>query len=192
MLWKNPSVKAGEDGEGPGRGNAINIDPRHEGNECWVAGANIQRLFNAKGEQITEQQPASVNFAVWWDADLLRELLNHNTIFKWNWEAEQSDTLMVAEGTTSNNGTKATPTLSGDLFGDWWEEVILKEENSQALRIYTTTILTTHRLYTLMHDPQYRLSIAWQNVAYNQPPQTSFYIGESMDTPPLPDIEVVE
>jgi rhamnogalacturonan endolyase len=39
-----------------------------------------------------------------------------------------------------------------------------------------------------MHDPQYRVSIAWQNTAYNQPPHTSFYLGEGMKTPPRTDI----
>lgn len=191
ILWKKPSVKAGDDGEGPGRGNALNIDPRYAGNECWVAGANIEGLFSATGEKISDQKPAAVNFAVWWDGDLLREILDSNVISKWNWETEKLDTIMIAEGTRSNNGTKATPTLSADLFGDWREEVILREENNQALRIYSTTIPTKHRLYTLMQNSQYRLSIAWQNVAYNQPPHTSFYIGESMEKPPLPKIEVL-
>ena len=29
-----------------------------------------------------------------------------------------------------------------------------------------------------MHDPQYRLSVAWQNVGYYQPPHPGFYLGE--------------
>ncbi|CAN7597600.1 hypothetical protein [Caulobacter sp. LjRoot300] len=41
---------------------------------------------------------------------------------------------------------------------------------------------------TLMHDPQYRAAIAWRNTAYNQPPHTSFYLGEGMKAPPRPDI----
>nr|WP_304523471.1 hypothetical protein [Bacteroides gallinarum] len=69
------------------------------------------------------------------------------------------------------NGTKRTPNLSADLFGDWREEIIFCDaEDPGKLRIYTTTIPTRHRLYTLMHDPVYRLGIAWQNVGYNQPP----------------------
>jgi hypothetical protein len=32
------------------------------------------------------------------------------------------------------------------------------------------------------------LSVAWQNVAYNQPPHTSFYLGEGMAKPPRPVI----
>src|SRR5690606_16304306 len=74
VLWRKASVRAGEDGEGPGRGNSFDIDPRHPGAESWVAGANLSGLWNAKGEQISASQPRSVNFAVWWDGDLLREL----------------------------------------------------------------------------------------------------------------------
>ena len=46
----------------------------------------------------------------------------------------------------------------------------------------------TNRIYTLMHDPQYRLAIAWQNVGYNQPSHPSFYLGEGMNDPPRPRI----
>jgi len=88
----------------------------------------------------------------------------------------------------SNNGTKATPSLSGDLFGDWREEVIWRTTDSSALRIYTTTSVTDLRLHTLMHDPQYRVAIAWQNTAYNQPPHPSFFLGAGMSPPPAPNI----
>ena len=63
---------------------------------------------------------------------------------------------------------------------------MFRTADNRALRIYTTTIPTEHRIPTLMHDPQYRLSIAWQNVAYNQPPHTGFYLGEGMEPPPRP------
>jgi rhamnogalacturonan endolyase len=52
--------------------------------------------------------------------------------------------------------------------------------------------VTARRIYTLMHDPQYRVAISWQNVAYNQPPHPSFHIGSGMAEPPTPDIRVVE
>jgi hypothetical protein len=42
-----------------------------------------------------------------------------------------------------------------------------------------------------MHDTQYREAIAWQNVAYNQPPHPSFFLGNGMTTPPQPDIYTV-
>jgi len=90
----------------------------------------------------------------------------------------------------SNNGTKSTPALSADLFGDWREEVMWRTADNRFLRIYTTTIPAANRIYTLMHDPQYRMAIAWQNVGYNQPPHPSFFIGEGMKDPPAPKITV--
>jgi rhamnogalacturonan endolyase len=188
ILWKKPSVKAGEDGEGPGRGLSLDIDPRHRGFESWVFGAQITGLFSAKGSKISDKNPRSCNFGVFWDGDVLSELLNGNTISKWNWETETTDPIFVADGSMSNNGTKSTPALSADLFGDWREEVMLRTTDNKELRIYTTTIPTKHRFYTFMHDPQYRLAIAWQNVAYNQSPHTSFFIGEGMKQPPRPTI----
>jgi len=169
-----------------GRGVAADIDPRHFGAEMW---GGTEGLKNAKGERIGAA-PRSMNFVIWWDGDLLRELLDRNVIAKWDWQNGKLETLLTAEGCTANNGSKATPTLSADLFGDWREEVIWRTTDNKELRIYTTTIPTRYRLTTLMHDPQYRLSIAWQNVAYNQPPHTSFYLGEGMKPPPRPTIRL--
>lgn len=192
ILWKKPSVKAGKDGEGPGRGASFNIDPRYPGNESWVRGANIEGIFSAKGELISPTKPKSCNFAVWWDGDLLRELLDRNVIMKWDWENSKQDTLLVAHECRSNNGTKATPVLSADIFGDWREEVIWRTDDNNELRIYTTTIPTKHRFITLMHDPVYRLSVTWQNVAYNQPPHPGFYIGNDMEEPAKIEIDVIK
>jgi rhamnogalacturonan endolyase len=195
VLWRKPSIKAatsgGDKGEGPGRGVAFDIDPRYPGMESWTAGAGVQGVWNAKGEQIGDIKPGSCNFAVWWDGDLLRELLDKNHIDKWNWTTQKTERIVTAEGCTSNNGTKATPCLSADILGDWREEVIWPTTDGKQLRIYVSTIPTEHRFYTLMQDPEYRLSIAWQNVAYNQPPHTSFYIGPGMKPPPKPNITLV-
>jgi rhamnogalacturonan endolyase len=177
-LWKIPSVKAGDDGEGPGRGHSFDIDPRYPGAECWVRGAGINGLYSVKGEKISEIKPDPCNFAVWWDGDLLRELLDRNIVSKWDWKNNNLDTLLVAEECSSNNGTKATPVLSADLFGDWREEIIWRTTDNKELRIYTTTIPTKHRFVSLMQDPVYRLGIVWQNVSYNQPPHVRYYLGE--------------
>ncbi len=186
-IFTVPSVAAattgGDAGEGPGRGASFNIDPRHPGSESWAAGAGMTGLYNARGERISDRRPRSCNFAVWWDGDLLRELLDQNRVSKWNWETDTETTLLTAQGQTSNNGTKGTPTLSADLFGDWREEIIWRTTDGKELRIYTTTIPTTHRLNTLMHDTQYRTAIAWQNTAYNQPPHPSFALDESTPLP---------
>lgn len=184
ILWKIASVRAGEDGEGPGRGCALNIDPRFRGSECWSFGAGITGLYNAKGEKISDRSPSSCNFGIWWDGDLLRELLDRNRITKWNWSDGSETRLLTAAECVQNNGTKATPVLSADILGDWREEVIWRTRDNRELRVYTTTIPTAHRLRTLMQDPQYRLSICWQNTGYNQPPHTSFYMGGDTAPPP--------
>jgi rhamnogalacturonan endolyase len=190
VLWKKPSIKAGEDGEGPGRGLALDIDPRYPGYECWVFGAGIFGLFDSKGNQITKKTPPSCNFGVFWDGDVLSELLNGTTIAKWNYDSDTTNLLLDAAkyNCIRNNGTKSTPVLSADMLGDWREEVIWRTTDNNELRIFSTSIPTDKKFYTLMHDPHYRLSIAWQNVAYNQPPHTSFYIGEGMKNPPKPKI----
>ena len=167
-----------------GRGVAANIDPNHRGAYMWWLGS--QGVYNMQGNRVGEA-PRSANFLIWWDGDLSRELLNSNYIEKY-----KEGVIFRAEGASSINGTKRTPNLSADILGDWREELILRSEDNQSLRIYTTTIPTDHRLYTLMHDPVYRLSVAWQNVAYNQPPHTGFYLGTGMTLPvKAPDVRIV-
>ena len=178
ILW------SGSEDEDVGRGVADNIDNTRIGAQMWWAGSN--GLYDIKGKRIGEQ-PRSTNFLIYWDGDLSRELLDGNHIDKYN-----GGRLFTANGYLSNNGTKSTPALSADLFGDWREEVIFRSYDNKSLRIYTTTIPTEHRMYTLMHDPQYRLSIAWQNVGYNQPPHTGFYFGNGMKKAPKPNIVLVE
>lgn len=158
-----------------GRGVAAEIDSTSPGAEMWCSSS--RELWNNKGEVIGEK-PASANFLIWWDGDLTRELLDKNCITKY-----KGDTLLYAKGFRSINGSKATPVLSADLFGDWREEVIFASDDGSYLRIFTSPIPTGYRITTLMQDPQYRLSIAWQNVAYNQPPHTGFFLGHAMEFP---------
>ena len=192
IIWKKASVKAGDDGEGPGRACALDLDPRYPGYECWVAGAGITGMFDCKGNKIAEKTPPC-NMGIFWDGDALSEVLNGVNISKWDYINSASVKLFDGRdvGCASNNGTKANPCLSADLFGDWREEIICRTTDSKELRIYSTTIPTDIKLYTLMHNPQYRLSIAWQNVAYNQPPHTSYYLGNGMKMPPKPNIVIV-
>jgi rhamnogalacturonan endolyase len=193
VIWKKPSIAAGDDGEGPGRALALDIDPRYKGYECWVAGAGITGLFDCKGNQIADKTPPC-NMGIYWDGDVLSEILNSTVVGKWEYNSSRLVTLLDARAfdCVQNNGTKANPCLSADILGDWREEVIYHTRDNQELRIFTTTIPTTHKFYTLMHDPQYRLSIVWQNVAYNQPPHPGFYLGEGMNVPPHPFISIIE
>lgn len=171
ILWSAPSPDVG-------RGLAIDLDPRHPGAECWAAGQGLEGLFSSRGERIAGRRPRSCNFAVWWDGDRLRELLDRDRIAKWDWTNEVEVPLLVAEGCVAINGTKATPCLSADLVGDWREEVLWPTADGTQLRIYTTPHPTPHRVRTLMEDRQYRLAVASQNVGYNQPPHPSFFLGE--------------
>ena len=159
-------------GQDAGRGVAADIDPRYDGAECWCNIGGLRR--GDTGEIISNRKPDSCNFTIYWDADPLAELLDHVSISKWNWNTESTDLLLKAEGVVSNNGTKGNPCLSGDILGDWREEVIWPSEDQTELRIYSTTIPAVDRRATWMNDRQYRLAIAWQNVAYNQPPHSSF------------------
>jgi hypothetical protein len=195
-----PTVVEDAEGEWPdvGRGVAADIDPNHAGYEFWDSAHSS--IYNSQGQAIYAR-PSNMhqNFLVWWDADPLRETLDGTTIGDWNYTTRgrvnydlnpnQSGT-QSAPGSASNNGTKSTPALSADLFGDWREEVVWRTSNNAALRIFTTPIPATSRLVTLMHDAQYREAIAWQNSAYNQPPHPGFFLGAGMAPPPAPRLTV--
>ncbi|HEY5959313.1 MAG TPA: hypothetical protein VIV60_22300, partial [Polyangiaceae bacterium] len=170
-----------------GRGLAADIDPNYAGDEVWGA-ANLN-VWSAKGEVLGQIRP-SANFAIWWDGDPLRELLDDISVRKWDYTHQAEVVLLAATGTASNNSTKATPCLQADLLGDWREEVVLRSVDNSELRIYTTNVVTDHRITTLMHDPQYRAYVATQNTGYNQPPHPSFFIGNNMPAVAKPKVFV--
>lgn len=162
-----------------GRCMAADIDPTNPGLEMWSWETN--GLRNIKGEVINpELQGFSANMGLWWDGDLLRELLDRNAVSKYDWNEKVCKPLQVFEGTVWNNGTKANPCLQGDMIGDWREEVLFRTEDNSALRLYVSTIPTDYRFHTFLEDPAYRISIVTQNVAYNQPTQPGFYFGSDL------------
>lgn len=174
-----------------GRGMSADIDPRYPGYEMWGGTGGLK---DVKGNKIADRAPRSNNFRIWWDGDLLSELLDGTRIDKWEWKNSRQTSIFdgARYGCVSDNGTKANPTVSADILGDWREEVIYRTGDNQELRIFSTTIQTDYRIYTLMQDPQYRLSIVWQNVGYNQPPYTDYYLGERMNMPTQPNIKVLK
>jgi rhamnogalacturonan endolyase len=191
-----------------GRGVAFDIDPNYSGYEMWATTndpeGNPRMIYSAQGQPIYAT-PGNMfyNFGAWWDADPLRELLDGTTISDWNYATTGRQNLVSSttgsagsfnntSGLSSNNGTKSTPALSADILGDWREEVIWRRSDNTALQIWTTAIPATSRIYTLMHDPKYRLDVAWQNVAYNQPPHPGFFLGAGMAEPPTPPIYTVQ
>lgn len=181
------------------RGLCAKVDPRYPGNQCWAMDDGI---YTMDGKLINKEGPKSIDFAIWWDGDLLRELLDHEfddelgagypKIYKWDYENNKLVTILDAAGTLSNNWKKGHPCIQADILGDWREEAVWRSADDTELRIYVSTELTNHKFYTLMHDSLYRCSVAFQNTAYNQCTQTSFYIGPDMKgMPPVPSNEYV-
>jgi len=161
-----------------GRCMAADIDPTNYGVEMWSSASGGIR--NLKGELIAEGVRLPTNMAVWWDGDLLREMLDGTTISKWDWINHTTHPLLEMEGCASNNGSKANPCLAADILGDWREEVLVRTIDNTALRLYATPYMTPYRFVTFLEDPIYRLSVVTQNVAYNQPTQLGFYFGTDL------------
>ncbi|WP_207205396.1 chitinase N-terminal domain-containing protein [Microbacterium protaetiae] len=196
VIWQTAAT------DDTGRGVAGDIDPTSPGAEAWNVGGNVWNsptgsLKSEHGELLSTSIPAA-NFVINWDGDLSQEIFDHDydeasaagvpTISEWNPATQSSDQLLRMDGTLTNNTTKGNPSLQADLLGDWREEVVVRTDDGNALRVYTTTDVTDQRIPTLMHDSQYRQSVASQNSAYNQPPHTSYYLGAGMDEVPAASI----
>ncbi len=171
-----------------GRGCSADIDPNHIGVESWSL---AKVLVTADGTALSNSFSLPINFAIWWDGDLGRELQDENRIYKYNPEAMAAEAVFKAENCTSTNGGKATPALTADILGDWREETIYPTVDGNYLRIYVTGEPTSYRLPTLMHDPLYRNQVATQQVCYNQPTHTGYYIGYDMTDVPVPQMYTV-
>jgi rhamnogalacturonan endolyase len=174
-----------------GRAMAADIDPTNPGVEMWSSDSHGIR--NIKGEVVYSAQDPddpqhqqhlvlngrwlSVNFGIWWDGDLLRELLDRGTVSKYDWTSHSITDIIKFPGIVFNNGSKSNPCLAADILGDWREEVIARTPDSSELRIFVSPIPTDYRINCLMQDIPYRLSTAAQNVGYNQPSEPGFYLG---------------
>lgn len=121
-----------------------------------------------------------LNQRIYWDGDLCDEVMDSPgseardaAIYK-----PAGSRLLTTSGCSTNNGSKNNPCAIADIFGDWREELVMRTNDNTSIRIYTTNIPTSHRIYTLWHDHQYRGAMVWQCVGYNQPPHKSFFLGE--------------
>ncbi|GAA1607345.1 rhamnogalacturonan lyase [Actinoplanes couchii] len=175
-------------GRDTGRGMIGDVLPGTRGIESWASmpgGSEALGLHSAKGEILTSTIPGT-NQSIRWSADLTTQILNGAqdvtpTIDDWT-----RGTLLTAEGTRTNNGTKGTAGLVADVFGDWREELLVRTVDSSAIRIHLSTEVTNHKLYTLMHDPQYRVEVARQQTTYNQPSYPGFYLASDTDWSRVP------
>lgn len=170
-----------------GRGLAADYDGDHRGYEyTWATQTSTRNVVDGA---LYSANPG-MNFRVYWDGDVLDEAFNDVSILKWNPTTQTTTELGILRSSlgginspASCNGTKATPCLVADLFGDWREEVVLwSKTDSCTLNIYSTITATNYRVPTLMHDHVYRMGICWQNVAYNQPPHLGYYLPDYVDS----------
>ncbi|WP_194395677.1 rhamnogalacturonan lyase [Microbacterium atlanticum] len=158
------------------------------GIEAWASmpgGTEASGLLSATGDILGSAIPGT-NQSIRWAADLTTQIVNGSgdqnvTIDDWT-----RGRVLTAEGTRTNNGTKGNPSLVADVLGDWREELLVRTADSSALRIFTSTGVTTHKLPTLLHDVQYRAEVARQNTTYNQPSYTSYYLASDMDFAHVP------
>ena len=169
-------------GKDTGRGMVGDIDPSVPGLETWAVDVR-----SAQGERLNTPVPGT-NMSIRWAADMTTQLVGGAGDQTPVIDDVRRGRLLTAEGTRTNNGTKGNPALVADIFGDWREELLVRTADSSAIRIYLSTEVTDRKLYTLMHDPQYRAETARQNTTYNQPAYTDFYLGSDTDfsTVPLP------
>ncbi len=170
-----------------GRCCADNIVAGNSGAEFWGS-RPANAVFDVSGKQIGNKWPAT-NFLIYWDGDLERELLDDITITD-GAAINNYPTIFTATGCASNNGTKAVPCLTADLFGDWREELVLRTDDNSKLRVWCTNTETKYRLTTLMHDMQYRMQCGCQQSSYNQPPHPSFYLGTEAQLPARPNVKL--
>lgn len=180
LLWSHsPGVDISD-------GVVADIDPRHPGAEVWGGRGGLRTI---QGKEIGAR-PRIADWVIWWDGDLLREIYGGFSVFKWDVKEGREERIFSAEPPFAGGRAGMRPTLAADLLGDWREELVVPGPGGKSLRLYTTTIPTEHRLTTLMHDPQYRLSVAWQNVSYNKPPHPSFFLGHGMKPPVRMEVKV--
>ncbi|TDD00180.1 rhamnogalacturonan lyase [Nonomuraea deserti] len=189
-------IHGGYSGRDTGRGMVGDVDPAIRGVESWSSTPPDQEiqagLWSARGEHLGRGTPGT-NMSIRWAADMTTQLVNGTattelqtpTIDDW-----RRGTVLTAEGTLTNNWTKGNPGLVADVFGDWREELLVRTADGEAVRIHLSTEVTGRKMYTLMHDPQYRADVARQQTAYNQPAYPSFYFGSDIDWSrvPVPDI----
>lgn len=179
-----------QSGNDIGRGVVADVSEKWRGCEAWAiadytSGSKATATYDCKGNKVADKRP-SCNFRIYWDGDLYEELLDGTDIVKRN-ATLTSDAAKWSLGQYSNaqscNTSKKTPCLSADILGDWREEVILWDGiTSSDLLIFTTTEETKYKVPCLMQDHIYRMAIAWQNVAYNQPPHLGYYLPDRFST----------
>ena len=155
------------------------VSPDVRGFSVWV-----KEMYDCRGNKLPDKV-LGTNQAIRFAADMSTQIIDGVDYLHACQTGVVNDNthgiLLKPEGTLTNNGTKGNPCLVADIFGDYREELLLRTEDSSAIRIYTGLEISHHKLFTLMHDVMYRTGIAWQNNCYNQTCYTKFYYASDMD-----------
>lgn len=172
IIWSNKGTTESD----CGRCLVADIDPKSPGCEFWWAGSNA---YSSTGTDLG-YEPESCNMAIWFDGTLSRQLINKNIIHS---PANGRTFTMYRYDESFNNGTKSNPGWYGDMLGDWREEVIVPDLTKTAnLKVFSTWYPTDHKFPWLMTDHTYLMSAINQNVGYNQPTNTGYYIGSDLSS----------
>ena len=169
--------KDGPAGVDNGRGMAAQLSAKD--NAWWFSSASVRPQYSAATGEQASAANGSLNFRMYWDGTVQEALLDGNKLDKYNDSSKSFGRLVsffnLGPGSTCN-GSKKTPNLLADIFGDWREELVLYSVSDAEtyLGIYSTNIETKYYVPTLMHDHTYRMGICWQNTAYNQPPHLGY------------------
>lgn len=190
------------DGTGDtGRGVMANVG---SGGYYQVWGAGTYQSNGGTSFAETPLSGHSYNFRIFWDGDTYDELLdasNSSTdhtpvITSYNKATGAMEEIFRAWDSETINNTKATVALSADILGDWREEVVAIREDMKAIRVFVSPIYTENKIYTLLHDSQYRQAVAWEHEYYNQPPHIGFYLSgdnnEYDEREIKPDIQIAK
>ncbi len=168
------------------RGTAGDIDPRYKGFEFWTF---TDGMYTAQSDTPISSNFPWPNFKIWWDGDVLAELLNTENISKWDYASGSEKRLLTASNYGAVDSWRDAAQFNGDIIGDWREEVIFENSDHSEIMIFTTTYPTDTRLYTLPHNPGYRACMTVKG--YMQSNLVDYYLGDGMSTPPAPNISLV-
>lgn len=184
------------------RGECMDVDASHKGYEIYSF-VDRNLLFDCKGDVIRTGETDYPYEGIWWDGDLLREVLGSpggsgygsNVIINKYGNVNGNRFLQPSRdsGWQVHAGWAVRPLFMGDIMGDWREEVALMiqdDATSTGMVVYSTDLASNYSMYCLQEDPHYRLDCTTRG--YYQAPNTGFYLGADMPRPQLPPCMVTD
>lgn len=173
-----------------GRGECMDVDPSHKGYEFY---STMQNLYDCKGNVIAAGTTPFPYEGIWWNGDLLREVLSSpggsnytSNVMVTTYGGSRLIQFSKESSWAVHAGPAVRPAFIGDMIGDWREEVILMKQNastSTGIVGYSTDIASDYSIPCLQQDAHYRLDCTTRG--YYQSPNTDFYLGTDMPAPPI-------